>query len=307
MATSMTASDAPDTAALQRDRPFDDSSVHAFVAKVGERVRHARQQKAISRRVLSEQSGVSQRYLAQLEAGTGNISVALLFKVAAALGHPPDWLLGEEDPWTSNVREFTDLFRNASQEQREKALEVLHPGNAAKNKARRICLIGLRGAGKSSLGSLLAKKLAIDFIELNNLIEQQSGMAVSEVMALYGQEGYRRLERQAVEAIAEGREAAILAVGGGIVSEPETFAYLLRTFHTVWLKASPEEHMQRVRQQGDERPMAGNPQAMEELKSILTSRASLYSRADTMVDTSGRTIDQSLDDLAHAVEGFGIG
>ncbi len=306
MATRMTASDSPNTA-VQRDRPYDDGSVNAFVAKVGERVRHARQQKAISRRVLSELSGVSQRYLAQLESGTGNISVALLFKVAAALGHPPDWLLGEEDPWASNVREFTDLFRNASPEQRKKALEVLHPGNAAKNKARRICLIGLRGAGKSSLGRLLSEKLGLEFIELNNLIEQQSGMAVSEVMALYGQEGYRRLERQAVEAIAEGSDAVVLAVGGGIVSEPETFAYLLRSFHTVWLKASPEEHMQRVRQQGDERPMAGNPKAMEELKSILTSRTTLYSRADTMVDTSGRTIEQSLGDLMDSIEGFGIG
>lgn len=303
----MTASDSPDIAAHRRKRPFDDGTVNAFVAKVGERVRRARQQKAISRRVLSELSGVSQRYLAQLESGTGNISVALLFKVAAALGLQPDWLLGEEDPWTSDIREFTELFRNAGPEQRSKALEVLRPGNDLGNRARRICLIGLRGAGKSSLGRLLSEQLGIEFIELNNLIEQQSGMAVGEVMALYGQEGYRRLERQAVEAVAEDRDAVVLAVGGGIVSDPETFAYLLRSFHTVWLKTSPEEHMQRVRQQGDERPMAGNPKAMEELKSILTSRASLYSRADRMVDTSGRSIDQSLRDLMQAVEGFGIG
>lgn len=303
----MTVSDTSDAvASVKRNRPFDDNSVNAFVAKVGERVRHARQQKAISRRVLSELSGVSQRYLAQLESGTGNISVALLFKVAAALGHPPDWLLGEEDPWASNIREFSDLFRNAGSEQRSRALDILRPGNSPENKARRICLIGLRGAGKSSLGKLLSEKLSIEFIELNHLIEEQSGMPVSEVMALYGQEGYRRLERQAVEAIADRKEAAVLAVAGGIVSEPETFAYLLRNFHTVWLKASPEEHMQRVRQQGDERPMAGNPKAMEELKSILTSRAALYSRAQTMVDTSGQTMEQSLRDLVESVAGFGI-
>ncbi len=279
----------------------DDDRALAFVAKVGERVRHARRQKAISRRVLSEQSGVSQRYLAQLESGSGNISVALLFRVATALGHTPDWFLGEDDPWDSDIHQFTHLFRRADDAQKKRALEELQPRVGSANKGRRVCLIGLRGAGKSTLGRFLAAEKKIDFLELNRVIEEHCGMPVGEVMALYGQEGYRRLERQALDTIFEERDNLVLAVGGGIVSEPETYSQLLRTFHTIWLKASPEEHMERVRQQGDNRPMAGNPKAMDELRSILTSREELYSRADRMVDTSNRSLDQSKEELVETI------
>ena len=282
---------------LPRSPALDNDSIDAFVARVGERVKQLRLQKAISRRVLSEQSGVSQRYLAQLETGSGNISIGLLFKVAAALGHKPDWLLAEDDPWDSEFLEFANLYRTAEPNRRSKALEALHPGSSGETKADRICLIGLRGAGKSTLGQLVADDLGVEFLELNRVIESQSGIAVSEVMALYGQEGYRQLERKALDTIVENNSSVVLAVGGGIVSEPETFGQLLREFHTVWLKASPEEHMERVRQQGDNRPMAGNPKAMDELKSILTSREYLYSRADNMVDTNARSVSQSRADL----------
>lgn len=286
---------------LNKKKPFDEEVINNFVSKVGERVRHARQQKAISRRILSEKSGVSQRYLAQLETGGGNISVGLLYQVAAALGHSPDWFLGEDDPWDSDLYEFSQLFRQADQNQKKRALEELRPATASVNKGRRICLIGLRGAGKSTLGRLLADVLSIEFMELNKIIENQSGMPVSEVIALYGQEGYRQLERKALDTVFENNDSVVLAVGGGIVSEQETYTHLLRTFHTVWLKASPEEHMDRVREQGDVRPMAGNPKAMEELRSILTSRENLYARADSMIDTSNRTIDESTEDLVEAI------
>lgn len=282
---------------IPRNNAIDEESINVFVARVGERVKQLRQQKAISRRVLSEQSGVSQRYLAQLETGSGNISIGLLYKVAAALGHKPDWLLAEDDPWDSEFLEFSNLYRTAEPNQRSKALEALHPGSSMETKADRICLIGLRGAGKSTLGQRVADELGVEFLELNRVIESQSGIAVSEVMALYGQEGYRQLERKALDTIVENNTSVVLAVGGGIVSEPETFGQLVREFHTVWLKASPEEHMERVRQQGDDRPMAGNPKAMDELKSILTSREYLYSRADNMVDTNGRSVAQSAADL----------
>jgi len=174
--------------------------------------------------------------------------------------------------------------------------------SASVNKGRRICLIGLRGAGKSTLGGLLADELSVDFIELNRMIETQSGMPVAEVMALYGQEGYRQLERRALNTVFETKDSVVLAVGGGIVSEQVTYKHLLRTFHTIWLKASPEEHMERVRDQGDVRPMAGNPKAMEELRSILTSRESLYARADSMIDTSNKTIEESKTDLTEAIK-----
>ena len=269
----------------------------AFLRRVGERVRDARRRKGLSRKVVSEQSGVSQRYLAQLERGDGNISIALLRRVAIALGVPIDWLVRDDDPWASEILPVVGLYQRASADQRTRVLEILDPESPDLRRGRRITLIGLRGAGKSTLGRLAADALGIAFLELNDEIEQVSGMPVAEVMALYGQEGYRQLEAQAVERVAATHEQVVLAVAGGIVSEPRTFDFLLRHFHTVWLRAQPEEHMARVRAQGDERPMAGNPSAMDELKSILTSREALYARAQAQVNTSGRTLDESLRDL----------
>ena len=278
----------------------------AFVKFVGDRVRKARERKGIARRVLSELSGVSQRYLAQLENGGGNISIALLHRVADALDHRIEWLVGEEDPWASEAAQVAELYRSATAEQRQKIMNILNPGEAAQMRMQRICLIGLRGAGKSTLGRMLGGQIGFPFVELNHDIEEQSGMPVNEVIALYGQEGYRRLERQALERIVATSDTIIVAAGGGIVSEPETYKFLLRNFHTVWLKASPEEHMSRVRKQGDERPMAGNPKAMEELKSILTSRESLYAKAELMLNTSGKSPEESHRELAQSVRRAGI-
>ena len=280
----------------------DEAGEADFLAKVGERVRMARARKGISRKVLSDLSGVSLRYLAQLEGGEGNISIALLKRVAEALDHRIEWLVGEDDPWNSDVAAAASLFRTATREQRTKVFEILDPQQQASvKKARRIALIGLRGAGKSTLGRLSAAALKIPFVELNEEIEQISGMPVTEVMALYGQDGYRRLERQAVEQVASTHDVLMLAVAGGIVSEPDTFNSLLRHFHTVWLRAKPEEHMSRVRAQGDTRPMAGIPAAMDELKAILTSREALYARSDAHINTSGRTVDASLEDLVSVI------
>ncbi len=284
-----------------------DREIREFMSAVGQRVRQARQRKGISRRVLSERSGVSQRYLAQLESGSGNISIALLYKVARALDHRVEWLVGEDDPWGSETVQMASLIRSADAEQRQRVMQILNPGPPSALRRQRLCLIGLRGAGKSTLGRLLGETLSVPFAELNRDIEEQSGMPVDEVMALYGQEGYRKLERQALERIVATTDEVVLAAAGGIVSEPETFGFLLRNFHTIWLKASPAEHMGRVRAQGDERPMAGNPRAMEELVSILTSREALYAKADRCVDTSGKTVRESLRDLAAAAAGFGIG
>jgi XRE family transcriptional regulator, aerobic/anaerobic benzoate catabolism transcriptional regulator len=277
-----------------------------FIRMVGDRVRTARSRKGISRKSLSESSGVSQRYLAQLEGGSGNVSIALLKRIAAALDHRIEWLVGEEDPWNSEAARVASLFRSADAEQKSRVLAVLDPQNMELPRDGRVALIGLRGAGKSTLGRLSAEVFSVPFIELNAEIESSSGMPVNELMALYGQEGYRRLERQAVERVASTHDAVILAVAGGIVSEPDTFAYLLRHFHTIWLKARPEEHMGRVRQQGDTRPMAGNPAAMDELKTILTSRESLYARSEAQVDTSGKAVEQSLAELVGLIEREGF-
>jgi XRE family transcriptional regulator, aerobic/anaerobic benzoate catabolism transcriptional regulator len=278
----------------------------AFIALVGDRVRKARERKGITRKRLSELSQVSQRYLAQLEGGEGNISIALLHRVAAALDHRIEWLVCEDDPWSSEAAQIASLYGAATTSQRQRVLQILGPEQPSRLRRQRICLIGLRGAGKSTLGRILGESLDIPFVELNRDIEEQSGMPVNEVMALYGQEGYRRLERQALERIVAMTDCVVLAVAGGIVSEPETYNFLLRNFHTIWLKAMPEEHMHRVRTQGDERPMAGNPKAMEELNSILASREALYARAEATVNTSGQKLLESKADLIDAVKRLGI-
>lgn len=274
-----------------------DAAVRALILRVGERVRKARELKGIPRRVLSEASGVSPRYLALLEAGEGNISIGLLQRVAAALDHRIEWLVGEDDPWTSDALRVAALFRGATAETRAKVLDLLSPLPEASARRNRIALIGLRGAGKSTLGALAGKELGLPFVELNREIEDHAGMPVNEVMAFYGQEGYRRLEAQALTRIVATHDGVILAVAGGIVAEPEVFSALLAQFHTIWIKASPVEHMARVRGQGDLRPMAGNPEAMEQLKFILTSREVLYEQARARLDTTGQTVEQSLADL----------
>ena len=279
-----------------------DAAVTALIVRAGERVRRARERRGIPRRVLSEKSGVSPRYLAQLEFGEGNISIGLLQRVAIALDHRIEWLVGDEDPWTSDALRVADLFRSATSDVQERVLMTLSPESAENLRARRICLIGLRGAGKSTLGAMVGSALSIPFVELNRNIEEQAGMPVGEVMTLYGQDGYRKLEAQAIDRIVATHDTMVLAVAGGIAAEPETHKRLLSHFHTIWLKASPEEHMSRVRAQGDKRPMTGNPEAMEQLKSILRSRESLYEKAIAQLDTSGKTAKASLKELLALIE-----
>jgi XRE family aerobic/anaerobic benzoate catabolism transcriptional regulator len=285
---------------------IDDAKIEHLLESVGDRVRSARARMGISRRTLAEKSGVSQRYLAQLESGQGNISIALLLRIAIALDFRIEWLVGEDDPWMSEIVLLTSLLRSATQAQREKIREVLIPEDPKLRRAQRIAFIGLRGAGKSTLGRLAAAELVLPFKELNDDIQEASGMPAGEVMALYGPEGYRHLERQSLERVVALHDRIALAVAGGIVSQPDTFKFLLRNFHTIWLKAEPEEHMTRVRSQGDERPMAGNPHALFELRSILRSREALYAQADAHVDTSRKTVKESLQAVLQTIEKQGF-
>jgi len=290
---------APSTGEAARS---DDPGIARFLTSVGDRVRMARGRRGISRRVLSEISGVSQRYLAQLESGRGNISIGLLMRIAEALDCGIEWLVSDHDPRNSDGARVSFLLKSATSDQRDRVFRILEPENPERAKAGRIALIGLRGAGKSTLGRLAASALGVTFMELNDEVEQTGGMPVNEIMELYGQEGYRLLERQAVERVAATCESLVLAVAGGIVSLPETFNYLLRHYYTIWIKAGPEEHMQRVRAQGDERPMAANPDAMTELRGILASREALYTRADAKVNTSKATVEESLRVLLRTIE-----
>ncbi|WP_375265678.1 helix-turn-helix transcriptional regulator [Planktotalea sp.] len=269
----------------------------SLIQLVGAQVRAARTGVGFSRRELAERSGVSMRYLAQLEGGEGNISIGLLQNIATALEIPIEALITETNPQTAELRRVTTLYENADVTTRARALQVLDPTRERKSKAERICLIGLRGAGKSTLGALLASDLGVPFVELNTQIETHIGVPIREIIALYGEDGFRQIEAEALEKIVMMHQRVVLAVAGGIVSSPQVFDSVLTNFHTVWIKAQPAEHMDRVRAQGDLRPMAGNPQAMEQLRQILKMREQHYAKASYQLDTSGQLIQTSRAEL----------
>ena len=276
-----------------------------FLEQLGQRVRTMRALRGMSRKVLAKVSGISERYIAQLESGKGNVSIVLLRRVSNAMGAHLEDLIPATEP-APDWPVIRDLVRKATPNQIAQAKDVLSGQGSGASALRRtsfagIALIGLRGAGKSTLGKMLAKKIGWSFVELNKEIEAQNGLSVAEIIALYGQEGFRRMEQTALGQLLAGKELMVLATGGGIVSEPVTFDLILSSFYTIWLKAEPEEHMARVRRQGDLRPMADDRSAMAELRTILLSREPLYARASAVVDTAGLSIDASAARLIDAV------
>jgi XRE family transcriptional regulator, aerobic/anaerobic benzoate catabolism transcriptional regulator len=276
-----------------------------FLEELGQRVRTMRALRGMSRKVLAKVSGISERYIAQLESGKGNVSIVLLRRVAHAMAAHLEDLIPAGEP-TPDWPVIRDLLRKASPNQIAQAKDILsgHGSGAAAQRGMSfagIALIGLRGAGKSTLGKMLAKKIGWNFVELNKEIEAQNGLSVAEIIALYGQEGFRRMEQAALGQLLARKELTVLATGGGIVSEPLTFDLILSSFYTIWLKAEPEEHMARVRRQGDLRPMADDRSAMAELRTILRSREPLYARAAAVVDTAGLSVDAASSRLIDAV------
>jgi XRE family transcriptional regulator, aerobic/anaerobic benzoate catabolism transcriptional regulator len=276
-----------------------------FLEQLGQRVRTMRALHGMSRKVLAKVSGISERYIAQLESGKGNVSIVLLRRVSNAMGVHLEDLIPANEP-APDWPVIRDLLRKATPNQVAQAKDILSGQGSAASALRRtpfsgIALIGLRGAGKSTLGKMLAKKIGWSFVELNKEIEAQNGLSVAEIIALYGQEGFRRMEQAALGQLLARKELMVLATGGGIVSEPLTFDLILSSFYTIWLKAEPEEHMARVRRQGDLRPMADDRSAMAELRTILLSREPLYSRASAVVDTAGLTVDAAAARLIDAV------
>jgi len=273
-----------------------------FLAAMGRHAREARERRGMARKAISQNAGVSERYLAQLEAGEANASVLLLRSVARALDLPLTELL---DPRESSVEQrlIHRLLDGLPAHRLEDVVFRLMRdfGDEASARRRRVALIGLRGAGKSTLGSALAATLRNPFVELDREIEREAGISLSEVFLLYGQAGYRRIERHCLERLIRAHPEMVMTVGGGIVSEPETYNLLLRNCFTVWIKASPDEHMARVVAQGDLRPMQGNAEAMKDLARILDAREPLYRKADITLDTSGDDPAQSLSKLRQAV------
>ena len=276
----------------------------AFLAMLGERVRDARTRRGLSRRALARDSGVSERYLAELEAGRGNISILLLRQVGATLGLPLVELLRDNDAQPVELALIQEFLQRLPRQRlgRVHARLMREFGGHPENRSGRVALLGLRGAGKSTLGAALATELKVPFLELDQEIEREAGTSLSEIFLMYGQPGYRRYEYRCLERILESHARCVIATGGSIVSEPATCDLLLSSCFTVWLKAEPAEHMARVVAQGDMRPMAGNAQAMDDLKRILQSRAALYGQADATVNTAGRSARQSLKDLRRALQ-----
>jgi XRE family aerobic/anaerobic benzoate catabolism transcriptional regulator len=274
------------------------------LALLADRVKQARARRGMTRKQLARDSGVSERYLAQIESGRGNVSVLVLRQLAKALNVSVDVLLfdGPEPP--VELVHTVEFLRRLSIDELKLARQILlrqfsRVDPAARH--QRIALIGLRGAGKSTLGAALAERLEMPFLELDRLIEQRSGLTLNLIFDFRGQAGFRELERQCLNDVLQRYPCFVLATGGSLVSEPGTFERLLSSCFTVWIRALPEEHMQRVMAQGDMRPMANNRDAMSDLKRILTEREVLYSKADVQIDTAGRTFDESLEMLIQAL------
>jgi XRE family aerobic/anaerobic benzoate catabolism transcriptional regulator len=282
-----------------------DSELSEFLKRIGERVRTMRSRRGMSRKLLARHSKVSERYLAQLEVGKGNFSIVLLRRVAHAIGVPMPELLDERPDRSVDILLLTQFLDRLPPADLAAARDLLlgrFSGLSSDMRAQRIALIGLRGAGKSTLGSALAARLNTPFIELDREIERQSGIGLSQLFELFGQEVFRRNERTALEAILQRHPRFVLATGGSLVTEPGTFELLSSSCRTIWLKADPEEHMRRVIEQGDLRPMANNDRAMDDLIAILTSREPLYAKADLVLNTAGKTPEQSLKELLALLE-----
>ncbi|MGB2592429.1 MAG: helix-turn-helix transcriptional regulator [Candidatus Acidiferrum sp.] len=288
---------------LSSARPPRNSS-EGFLLSLGKRVRELRNRRGMTRKMMAGEAKVSERHLAQLEAGEGNVSIVLLRRIAGAL-HVSLAELFAQEAETQHEKLLIQRFLERLPAHRvEDAMFRLMREFGSEEKARRkrVALIGLRGAGKSTLGSLLGRELNVPFVELDQEIEKDTGMPLGEIFSLYGQTGYRAIERRLLERVLGERERAILSVGGGVVSERETYDYLLLNCYTVWIKAQPEEYMARVIAQGDLRVMGGSNQAMEELRRILEARDPLYRKADLYLETSGHSVEESLAELKAALE-----
>jgi XRE family transcriptional regulator, aerobic/anaerobic benzoate catabolism transcriptional regulator len=280
-----------------------------YLFAIGRRVREARLRRGFSRKALAKASSVSERYLAQLESGEGNASVLLLRQIARALSVSVESLLAEGPQLTVELLEATETLRRLAPQELQRASRLLLREFSSASSAdfrNRIALIGLRGAGKSTLGNRLSSRIGLPFVELDRRIEEKTGMQLGEIFDLYGQTGYRRWQRECLEELLETTPRFVLATGGSIVSDPGTFELLLGNCRTIWVRAAPEEHMKRVMAQGDMRPMANHRQAMSDLRKILNGREPLYRKADAVLDTSGATPEQSLRQILQVVWHPGI-
>jgi XRE family aerobic/anaerobic benzoate catabolism transcriptional regulator len=276
----------------------------AFAAQLGRMVRLGRARRGVSRRQLAQDSGTSERYLAQIESGAGNPSVLVMRSIADALDMPIVELLPHAGGRSAAHARIVELLARVSPAELSSIADTIEQSigqAAAPDRGRRIGLVGLRGAGKSTLGQLLADKLGVPFIELDRMVEQEYGASLPLLIEMSGVATFRRHERACLERVIAENDGAVIATAGGIVSDAETYGLLLRRTHTVWITARPDEHMGRVMKQGDFRPMARNREAMADLHAILEARRGDYARAEATLDTSDATVQQSFTKLARLV------
>ncbi len=279
----------------------------AYAAAVGNLVRSSRAKRGMTRRQLAEQSGASERYLAQIESGQGNPSVSILKSIADALDVSIAELLPRANARGAALDRIHGLLAVAPPSELGAIADLIEDKTKAAratDRGRRIALVGLRGAGKSTLGALLAQRLGVPFIELDRLIEQEYGARIPDLIEIAGLATFRRFERVSLDRVIAAHEAAVIATAGGIVASPETYGLLLRRTHAIWIKARPEEHMRRVMAQGDFRPMARNREAMSDLVAILEARSADYHRAEAELDTSGDSEQESFRKLMQLVERY---
>ncbi|AGW94532.1 helix-turn-helix transcriptional regulator [Cupriavidus sp. DF5525] len=279
-----------------------------FLVALGERVRELRARRGLTRKAAAHAAGVSERHLANLEYGSGNASILVLQHIADALQCSLAGLLGDvttSSPEWILLRELLEQRDEATLRRVRIAVgEMLGTGGENAGQAARssrVALIGLRGAGKTTLGGMLAENLGFPFVELSREIEKFAGCSIAEIQGLYGMNAYRRYERRAVEEAIQIYPEAVIATPGGLVSDPATFNLLLAHCTTVWLQADPVDHMERVRAQGDFRPMAASKEAMEDLRHILAGRAAFYSKAEFALDTSAQPLEPTFAALRELV------
>jgi XRE family transcriptional regulator, aerobic/anaerobic benzoate catabolism transcriptional regulator len=285
--------------------PSTDAATRNFAAEVGKLVRRGRARRGVTRRQLAVESGISERYLAQIEGGQGNPSVIVLRAIAQAMEMHITALLPAGGKRNEALARINDLLGRLDASELPSIAQLIEQRiaeGAASERAQRIALVGLRGAGKTTLGEMLAKRLNWPFVEMNRAIEHEYGASVSMLMDMSGVSAFRRYERSALEKVIAEHDKVVISTAGGVVSNPDTYALLLRRTHTVWVRAEPQEHMSRVIAQGDFRPMAENRAAMADLVAILEARSGDYAQSEAQLDTSGEKVEHSLLKLMKLVQ-----
>jgi len=289
---------ANDSGAHGKNQSAGEGEAGAYIAQIAGRIKSIRVRRGMTRKLLSVHSEISERYLSQVESGQANISVALLWRVAHAMDVDVQALLPDCEKCTLVPGPLFGILKKLDAPQLEDARALLQRHLLPEPEhAHGVALIGLRGAGKSELGKALSRHTGVPFTDLVEVVEELSGMEVGELFSLGGQKAYRRYEYQALEQVIENSPRVVLEVGGSLVTQADTYQRLLSRYFTVWLKAAPDEHMERVMAQGDFRPMQGNSDAMEDLKRILSEREPEYSSAHYVLDTAGRSVESCLEEL----------